>query len=1198
MKSTFAFLKTLFFFFLFSSIGNEKIYAQYGLSFNGSSQYITFGSAAGLGSSAFTLECWFYKAGSGVGASTGSGGIASGIPLIAKGRGEADGSNLDMNYFLGINSSTNVLCADFEEGTGQPNPGLNHPVYGVTPLCNNVWYHAAATYDGSSWKIYLNGNLETTLAVNRLPQSLSIQHASIASALNSSGAASGYFNGKMDEVRIWNYARTQTDIQNNLALEITTATGLTGRYSLNENTGTVATNTGSAGTPINGTLVNTPTWIAGSTFTALNNNSSLQFGGTNSYVTFGNNAALGLSQFTLECWFRKEGSGVNASTGTGGVTAKPLITKGRNEADGSTIDLNYFLGIKSSGNVLCADFEEGTGQPNPGLNHPISGVTVIQNNVWYHASATYDGSTWKLYLNGNLEASLSVNRLPQSASVQHAAIGSALTSTGVASGFFYGRIDEARIWNYARPQSEIQNSINNQITSTQTGLVSRWGMNDNCAATISGVGATIIAGALTGSNWNWSSGAPFNISVTCAIPNSLSVSNLTTTSATLNWNTISTATSYAIQYRVVGTTTWSTTTSTSNSKSISGLTASTNYEWQVQSNCASSVSGFSVSNNFITAGTSCSAPTSLSTSSTSSSSTLLSWNASGGAISYNIQFRKTGTTTWSGLNTTTNSFALSNLFSSTTYEWQVQTVCSAGSSNYSLLNNFNTLASPAVLVRGAYLNSVSPTGIVIRWRTDIATDSKVAFGTTLGTYTSSTTNSSVTTEHIVQLSGLSSATKYFYQIGNSNTVLQGDAENYFVTSPVAGSTTPVRIWALGDFGAGTTIESAVRDAYMTYTGSTYTNLFIWLGDIAYENGTDAQFQSNVFGYFGSQFKHFPVMPALGNHEYNNVGYQSASALTTNWPYFDNFNMPTAAEAGGIASGSEKYYSYNYANIHFITLDSYGALNNSSSPMYQWLNSDLAANTQRWTIVYFHHSPYTMGSHNSDTEAELIAMRQNIAPLLEQYHVDLVLNGHSHVNERSYLIKGHFGLANTFTPAMKVSTATNAFTKSPPYDGTIYVVAGSGGKAGGTSQTGWPMPCMYFSNKTLNCSVVIDVTGDNLSCKFIATDGTIPDQFTITKTGAARYSATDGESLLGLNVYPNPSNDEFTVFYEQMEEGNVTMKLMDITGRLISGSEHAVYQNAGGYQMNFNKNQLQLSSGIYLLSIAVNEKQYVKKVMIQ
>ena len=278
MKSTFTFLKAFLSFLLLLSFENKIAIAQYGLSLNGTNQYVTFGSASALGSTTFTLECWFYKSGTGVGASTGSGGITSGIPLIAKGRGEADGSNLDMNYFLGINSSTNVLCADFEEGTGQASPGLNHPVYGITPLCNNVWYHAAATYDGTTWKIYLNGNLEATLAVNRLPQSLSVQHASIATALNSTGVASGFFNGRIDEVRIWNFARTQPDIQNNFLLQINSATGLTGRYGLNENTGTVAANTGSAGTAVNGTLVNTPAWIAGSTFTALNTNSSLQFG--------------------------------------------------------------------------------------------------------------------------------------------------------------------------------------------------------------------------------------------------------------------------------------------------------------------------------------------------------------------------------------------------------------------------------------------------------------------------------------------------------------------------------------------------------------------------------------------------------------------------------------------------------------------------------------------------------------------------------------------------------------------------------------------------------------------------------------------------------------------------------------------------------------------------------------------------------
>lgn len=86
-------------------------------------------------------------------------------------------------------------------------------------------------------------------------------------------------------------------------------------------------------------------------------------------------------------------------------------------------------------------------------------------------------------------------------------------------------------------------------------------------------------------------------------------------------------------------------------------------------------------------------------------------------------------------------------------------------------------------------------------------------------------------------------------------------------------------------------------------------------------------------------------------------------------------------------------------------------------MYNWLRDDLTANTLQWVVVYFHHPPYSKGSHNSDASTELIDMRQNIIPLLEQHGVDLVMSGHSHSYERSFFIKNHLGLENTFNSAL-------------------------------------------------------------------------------------------------------------------------------------------------------------------------------------
>src|SRR5690606_119797 len=113
-------------------------------------------------------------------------------------------------------------------------------------------------------------------------------------------------------------------------------------------------------------------------------------------------------------------------------------------------------------------------------------------------------------------------------------------------------------------------------------------------------------------------------------------------------------------------------------------------------------------------------------------------------------------------------------------------------------------------------------------------------------------------------------------------------------------------------------------------------------------------------------------------------------------------FPTAGEAGGVPSGTEKYYSFDYGNVHFICLDSMSSDRSSTGPMATWLREDLESTTQDWVIAFFHHPPYSKGSHNSDnptgSDRELLEMREGILPILEAGGVDLVLSGHSHSYE--------------------------------------------------------------------------------------------------------------------------------------------------------------------------------------------------------
>jgi hypothetical protein len=123
-------------------------------------------------------------------------------------------------------------------------------------------------------------------------------------------------------------------------------------------------------------------------------------------------------------------------------------------------------------------------------------------------------------------------------------------------------------------------------------------------------------------------------------------------------------------------------------------------------------------------------------------------------------------------------------------------------------------------------------------------------------------------------------------------------------------------------------------------------------------------------------------------------------------------------------------------------------------------------------------------------------------------VDLVLSGHSHSYERSYLLDHHHGPSFTLTPTMIKDSGsgrpgeTGAYQKRPiaaePNQGAVYVVAGSAGQTSGGFLN---HPAMFVSLNRLG-SVVIDIDGNRLDAKFLRETGAVDDQFTILKGAPA------------------------------------------------------------------------------------------------
>lgn len=431
------------------------------------------------------------------------------------------------------------------------------------------------------------------------------------------------------------------------------------------------------------------------------------------------------------------------------------------------------------------------------------------------------------------------------------------------------------------------------------------------------------------------------------------------------------------------------------------------------------------------------------------------------------------------------------------------------------------------LTRGPYLQLATQDSIRIVWRTREAIQPVLKWGKSADALTETLPDSAIslrqtksdnesganplhsapegTRQYEAVISGLSPDTLYHYSLSNGAELMSpADGSCAFRTLPVPGADRPFRFWVVGDSGTATTSQKAVHLAFQKWSAAPgrETDFFVHVGDMAYNKGLDSEFQYGFFGIYEETLRRLVTWPAMGNHE----GWSSKGDKGTG-PYFDAYICPANAEAGGMASGTEGFYSWDYGRTHFIALNSHDVSRKADGLMARWLKDDLERARADWIIAYWHHPPYTKGSHDSDKEKDLKEMREWIMPIIESGGVDLVLTGHSHIYERSMLLDGAYDTPTTAENHVLDDKDGNPAGEGPyhkrpgaqPNDGTLQIVAGHGGQA--LSRGKKPSPVMRRSIVEWG-SVIVEVKGNTLTGIMLNADGEERDRWQIVKDATA------------------------------------------------------------------------------------------------
>lgn len=221
------------------------------------------------------------------------------------------------------------------------------------------------------------------------------------------------------------------------------------------------------------------------------------------------------------------------------------------------------------------------------------------------------------------------------------------------------------------------------------------------------------------SNTNFTIGG----AVACGDATGLAASAIGDNTATISWNAVANAISYAVDYKLNTSATWTSfaTAQTATTANLTGLTQGSLYDWRVQATCAAGSGNFVAAQFTTTAPFVCNAPGGLASSAITSSGATVSWTAVSGAVSYDVDYKLASSGTWinSITGTTSTSRSITGLTTSSLYDWRVRTNCSAGSSAYAQSQFTTTAVSTCPGIYDVSTNGTASGAALIPFNTDI-----------------------------------------------------------------------------------------------------------------------------------------------------------------------------------------------------------------------------------------------------------------------------------------------------------------------------------------------------------------------------------------------------------------------------------------------------------------------------------------------